>query len=521
MAIIALEPLARPRREYHPLAWKPLSLIVAAVVVPVALLIDGYGYNIDELYFIAAGRQPAWGYADQPPLVPLLAALTDALFPGSLLALRLLDLLVVAAGVVVTAQIAREMGGRGRAQVMAAAAYAIAFLGQAGRLDTETFDVVLWMTAGLLVVRWVRLRGEGRTGRSADLPLLWAGVVTAVALQVKFLIPVFWAALAVSVLAVGPRDLLRRPALWAGAAIAVVATVPGLVWQTVHGWPQLQVAAALTGENEMLWGGRPMFLPLLLLVTGIPVGTVLFCYGLWALLRCPDLRDHRFLGWTVLGVIAVLLAAGGRFTYVGGVFPLAFAAAAVRMERHRPARWWRWTVSRPVFVLAALLPLVQLPITPAAELRQPTTPQERSDMLEAFLQLGWPELANSVTLAYNALPPATRDRTTILTRYFWQAGALEVLGTGQGLPHPYSGHRGYGYLATPPEEPGPVLYVGGMDDELRSMFSGVRQVGTVEGRIGLGIGTPIWFCEGRTAAWSRIWPLLKREDAARRARPGS
>ncbi len=51
---------------------------VAAVVAIVHLAVaPQYGIFRNELYFIVCGRHPAFGYVDQPPLVPLLAALTQ------------------------------------------------------------------------------------------------------------------------------------------------------------------------------------------------------------------------------------------------------------------------------------------------------------------------------------------------------------------------------------------------------------------------------------------------------------
>ena len=51
---------------------------VAAVVAIVHLAVAGqYDIFRNELYFIVCGRHPAFGYVDQPPLVPLLAAVTQ------------------------------------------------------------------------------------------------------------------------------------------------------------------------------------------------------------------------------------------------------------------------------------------------------------------------------------------------------------------------------------------------------------------------------------------------------------
>ena len=56
--------------------------IVAAVAATVHLAVaTRYGWFPDEFYFVICGRHPAWGYVDQPPLVPLLTRVAEAL-PG-------------------------------------------------------------------------------------------------------------------------------------------------------------------------------------------------------------------------------------------------------------------------------------------------------------------------------------------------------------------------------------------------------------------------------------------------------
>src|SRR5581483_2792625 len=63
--------------------------VIAFVQVGVLLATSTrYGYHRDELYFIVAGSHAAFGYPDQPPLVPLLSWAMNALAPGSLVLLR-------------------------------------------------------------------------------------------------------------------------------------------------------------------------------------------------------------------------------------------------------------------------------------------------------------------------------------------------------------------------------------------------------------------------------------------------
>src|SRR5580700_6198453 len=85
-----------------------------------------YGYFVDELYYLACSRHLDWGYVDQPPLIALVTWLSRSVFGQSLAAIRLLPALAGVAEVVLTALIARELGGKRFAQALAALAALIA-----------------------------------------------------------------------------------------------------------------------------------------------------------------------------------------------------------------------------------------------------------------------------------------------------------------------------------------------------------------------------------------------------------
>jgi hypothetical protein len=253
----------------------------------------------------SAGTTWTGGLSDQPPLAPALAALADAVAPGSLVALRLPAVLATAGGVLVAGLIAREFGCDRRAQVFTATAQATGlWTTLAGHwLTPYAVEPLQWMLLLWLMIRWQRVRD--------DRLLIALGLVIGIAAMTKFQVILLCLVLLVAVAIFGPRDLLRRPLFWAGTALAALIATPTLIWQQLHGWPQLRMTPVVAGEAQALYGGRSGIAVELLVFAGL-AGAALGIYGLVRLLLADELRAYRYLGVTFLALYVVFVGTAGR-----------------------------------------------------------------------------------------------------------------------------------------------------------------------------------------------------------------
>src|ERR1700743_2696008 len=125
-------------------ARQPVVWVVAALVALVHAVTAGrYDAQRNELYFLVCGWHPDFGYVDQPPLVPLIAAATQ-LFGISTWMLRLPAIIAAIGLVFLAARFARLLGGEGGAAAFAAIAAAIApgLAGLTAHLTTSTFEPI-------------------------------------------------------------------------------------------------------------------------------------------------------------------------------------------------------------------------------------------------------------------------------------------------------------------------------------------------------------------------------------------
>ncbi|WP_410675968.1 glycosyltransferase family 39 protein [Amycolatopsis sp. cmx-4-68] len=480
----------------------PVGIVVAAQAIVLTALSGRYGFHRDELYFVAAGRRPDWGYVDQPPITPWLARASTALFGETPTGLRVVATLLGMATVVVVALIAREVGGGRGAQLFTALATALSayVLTVAHMLATNSADLLLWSLIALSGLRLLRT-GDGRWW-------LAVGAAAGLGLANKWLVLLLLSGLGIGVAVAGPRRVLRTRWLAGGVGIAVVLAAPVVLWQAAHGWPMLTVAGGISADDGL--ENRLLFVPMQLVYLS-PVLVPVWVAGLVRPWRDPALRWARALAIAYPVVCVELLALGGKPYYS---VPLLLPLVALGAE---PSLRWLargGTVRRALTGAAAAVCVVVsvltgLPVVPAPALGPVLAVNK-----EPGEQVGWPGFTDTVAGAWAQIPATERDTAVILAGNYGEAGAIERYGPERGLPQPYSPHMSYADWGPPPDRlVGPVLLIGRIDrgSPAAKLITGCRPVAKHHNAEGLDNGengVVLSLC-GLTRPWSAAWPQLR------------
>ncbi len=488
-------------------ATGPLSPWIGAIAaIQIAGLLatsTRYGYHRDELYFIVAGSHAAFGYPDQPPLVPLLAWAMNAIAPGSLIVLRAPSALIAGLTTGLSALITREVGGGSRAQLIAAGCTAVSgfALAVAHLVSTTTFDLLSTTTLSWLAVR-AALRGGGPS-------LLAAGLVVGLGIEAKPQVGLVALVMVAALLVVGPRAALRSRWAVAGAVAAVVLALPYLIWQQQHGWPQLTVARNIAGSQE---GGRAGFIPFQLVMVS-PVLVPVWVAGLIAPFRRASWRRLRFVPITYAVMAVLYLVGNGHAYYLASLYPVLLGLGAIPTAEwtlrgsHRTA-----LLAGAVALSAAVSSLIALPLLPARDLQGSIVVALNSAQEETA---GWPQFMTTVSQAWAEIPSGERGRTAVFTANYGEAGAIDLLPADPWLPRAYSGHNGFSEWGMPPPADTHVLLVGFNNPAAAAPeFAGCRTLAVVHNGLQLNNqeeGLPVMLCRP-AAAWPVLWPRLRHYD---------
>ena len=497
-----------------------IASLAALVTLAIHLAANAhYGFFRDELYFIICGFHPAWGYVDQPPVAPLLAA-GSQLLGHSLFALRTVPAIFAAGGAYVTVLLAFEFGGGVFAALVATLAYiAAGVLESFGmKVGPDMVGLCLWPLAALYVLRVVK---------GGD-PRWWiaAGAAIGVAFESKYSVIFFAIAMLVAVLLTPQRRALRSPWFLAGAAVAIAISLPNALWQAFHDFPMWELLRnGASGKN--LVPSPLLFLVQQLLLTNLFAAPI-WIVGLVWLLRSST---ARFLGYTYIVLIVFMIALHAKHYYPADVYPILMAPGGVPIER-----WTRRSaVGRIAIVTASLAAWLffapfSLPVlTETAMLRYMSfvgriLPIPRSTMQtehgrysplpEDWADMhGWPQLASTVATIYYALPAQERDQAAIVASNYGEAAAIDFFGPTYGLPPAISGHNNYWLWGTHGYSGNVVIDVNGDcgRHDFPGLFRNARTVAHFNSSwvISYERDIPISVCAGITQPLAKLWPRLR------------
>jgi 4-amino-4-deoxy-L-arabinose transferase-like glycosyltransferase len=365
-------------------------------------------------------------------------------------------------------------------------------------VSTTTYDFLAWTLLIYLAVRIVR----------RDEPRLWLafGFVLGLGMLNKWLVLTLIAALGIGLVADRKLSLVLNRWVLAAAAIALALWLPNLVWQAAHGWPQRELAGQIADEDPL--GVRIGFLPFQLVIVS-PFLAFVWISGLLWLLRAPEARPFRWLGFAYVALVALCLISGAKEYYAVGFYPALLAAGGRRLEPWLARRGPQLGFAGLVVASAIVAAVIAFPVIPDSAVNDSPVAAINEDALET---IGWPRFADWVAAGWERQPRST----VIFTANYGEAGAINRYRRSRGLPRAYSGHNSFASFGRPPERGAPVLVVGYPLDALRRNFRGCRVVGHFDNGVDVDNeeqGTPMTACAAPREPWRTLWPRLHHLDA--------
>src|SRR5216684_3604645 len=520
--------LAAPDRERQSFfahgMWIVLAIALAKLLFH-CYFNNRYGYFRDEFDYMACGDHLAWGYVDQPALIPFLIHVCRAVLGDSLRSIRFIPALASSLLVVQAALISRELGGKRFALLLTAVTVAIApqYLSNGSLLGTNCLEPNLWMGCAHFVILAIK--------REDPRYWLWFGVIAGLGMEEKYSIALFGFGIVVGLLLTEQRRVFANKWIWLGGLAAFLVFLPNLLWNIHYHWPFLELMRNIKAEGRnVVLGPSQYFFEQTLLVH--PLTAPIWITGLLAFFFSSRLKLHRFLGWSYLVCYAVFFALHGKNYYLAPIYPMLLAAGAVVIESaiahletaHPRASWLKPAIVAVLLASGAhLTPVVvpvlspdgfiaymkylpfKLPVMEHSHARA-TLPQWYSD------QFGWQEIVAETAQAWDRIPADEHHDCGIFAQDYGQAGAIDFFGPRYGLPRALSGHQSY-YLWGPQGYSGNCMIV--LDDErgvLEQLWERVEYVGrSADHPYALEKEIPVFICKrAKFGSLTQLWPKVKR-----------
>jgi 4-amino-4-deoxy-L-arabinose transferase-like glycosyltransferase len=479
-----------------------LIYIALATVIIHVILGNRYGWHRDELATLEDARHLAWGYPAYPPVTPFFGRISLELFGLSVRGFRFFAGIAQAITVVLAGLMAREMGGRRGAQLVAAVCAVPFCLGGGYEMQYVAFDALAWVFTAYCIVRLLR---------SED-ARWWLGIGAGLGFGMlcKYTIGFFALSIVAGVVLTPARRYLKSKWLWIGVALSVLIWLPNVLWQLQHSFISLDFLSHIHAR-DVRQGRTTYFLPQQLELTAFrfPIAMAGLYFCLFAQLG----KRFRMIGWMYVVTLLLFLIAKGRWYYMGPAYPMLYAAGGVwgeswlaNMQRGR-AITIRWVVWAALIFEVVFTTAFWLPAAPLGSRWWSITNQVQGDFRE---QLGWRELVAEVARIRDTLTPEERAHLGIIGTNYGEAGAINLYGPEYGLPRAISGVNSFWYRGYGDPPPQTVIVIGLSRKYMEETFGPCRLAGHTRNQYNvLNEETEdhpdIWVCGPPKQGWPEFW----------------
>src|SRR5271165_1244824 len=498
----SISPVSREGRSAL-LGDTALIIYIALATVVIHLILGNrYGIHRDELATLEDARHLAWGYPAYPPVTPFFGRISLELFGTSVRGFRFFANVAQAIVVVLCGLMAREMGARRGAQLVAAVAAVPFCLGGGYQMMYVAFDALAWALTAYFIVRLLN---------SQD-PRWWMaiGACLGFGMLCKWTIGFFVLSIVAGVVLTDARRYLKSKWLWIGVALSILIWLPNVLWQVQHHLVSLDFLSHIHAR-DVRQGRTDNFLPQQLMLTGLRFPLALA--GLYFCFVAPAGKRYRMLGWMYIVTLALFVVAKGRWYYMGPAYTMIYAAGAVWGEQWLATMQHARVITLRSIVWAALT--FELIFTIAFWLPVPPLNSRWWDVNNSLTgdfreQIGWRELVQEVARIRDSLTPDERAHLGIIGTNYGEAGAINLYGPEYGLPRAISGINSFWYRGYGDPAPQTLIVIGLSQKFVEQHFASCRLAGHTWNQYGIKNEETedhpnIYVCGPPTAGWPEFW----------------
>jgi len=415
------------------------TLSVIKLIVPFFLQHSFYQPHRDEYLYLAEANHLDWGYMEVPPLLSVFAWITN-FFGAGMFWIRIWPALFGALTFLLVGKIIISLGGRIFALFLGWLPFMIDGYMRLFFLFMPNFlDVFFWTLMAFSIIRFIQTQQNKW--------LYFFGITAGLGMMSKYSVAFYAISLVAGTLFTRQRKILLNIHFYYAFFIALLIFLPNIIWQYNHRFPVINHMSEL--QDSQLKYNSAIGILISQIMMNLPC-VFIWIAGLFYIIFKESGKQFRFIAWTYLFVIALLIILRGKDYYALGAYPVLFAFGGYHLEKATEfkLKWTRYAMvilplALGLFAMPLIMPLAK-PETLASyyektglsktgsfkweDQKMHPLPQDFADMM------GWKELAIKAGSVYNSLPPNEKERTLVYCRGYFSAGALNYYRKEANLP---------------------------------------------------------------------------------------